>query len=159
MRTAGAMLLVVVIAIAAAACGGGGGGGGDRLSKSEYEQKMASIGADLQEASSGVDLTNTKDLDKVADTVAAFKSRLETAAIQVDDLNPPADAEEDTNKIADALHAFADEFGKMEKAARKGDLGDLQKAQEAVISEGTEAQKAAQDLKDKGYNIGELGSG
>jgi hypothetical protein len=47
----------------------------------------------------------------------------------------------------------------MEKAARKGDLGDLQKAQQAVISEGTEAQQAAQDLKNKGYNIGELGSG
>jgi hypothetical protein len=154
------MLVAVVIAIAAAGCGGGGGGGGgDRLSKSEFEAEMSSIGEDLQQASSGVDLTNTQDLDKVADAVATFKTKLESAADQVDDLNPPADAEEETGKIADALHAFADEFGKMEKAARKGDLGDLQKAQQAVISEGTEAQKAAQDLKNKGYNIGELGSG
>ena len=120
---------------------------------------MSSIGTDLQQASSGVDLTDTKDLDKVADAVATFKTKLESAADQVDDLNPPADAEEETGKIADALHAFADEFGKMEKAARKGDLGDLQKAQQAVISEGTAAQQAAQDLKNKGYNIGELGSG
>ena len=153
------MLVAVAIAIAAAGCGGGGGGGGgDRLSKSEFEAKMSAIGTDLQEASSGVDLSNTKDLDKVADAVATFKTKLESAADQVDDLNPPADAEEETDKIADALHAFADEFGKMEKAARKGDLGDLQKAQQAVISEGTEAQQAAQDLKNKGYNIGELGS-
>ena len=160
MRRAGAMLVAVVIAIAAAGCGGGGGGGGgDRLSKSEFEAKMSSIGTDLQQASSGVDLTNTKDLDKVADAVATFKTKLESAADQVDDLKPPADAEQETGKIADALHAFADEFGKMEKAARKGDLGDLQKAQQAVISEGTEAQQAAQDLKNKGYNIGELGSG
>jgi hypothetical protein len=161
MRRAGATFLALVIAIAAAGCGGGGdgGGSGDRLSKSEYEKKMSAIGADLQEASSGIDLSNTKDLDKVADTVAAFKTKLEAAADDVDDLNPPADAEEETGKIADALHAFADEFGKMEKAARKGDLGDLQKAQQAVVSEGAEAQRAAQALKDKGYNIGELGSG
>jgi hypothetical protein len=78
---------------------------------------------------------------------------------QKDDLNPPADAEEETGKIADALHAFAGEFGKMEKAARKGNLDDLQKAQQAVLTEGAEAQKATQDLKDKGYDIGKLGSG
>jgi len=152
------MMLAAVIAIAAAGCGGGGGGG-DRLSKSEYEQKMRSIGSDLQAASSGIDLTNTNDLDKVADSVAAFRTQLEDTADQVDDLNPPEDAAEETGKIADALHAFADEFGKMEKAARKGDLAELQKAQQAVITEGTEAQKASQDLKDKGYNIGDLGSG
>jgi hypothetical protein len=152
------MMLAAAIAIAAAGCGGGGGGGA-RLSKSEYEKKMSSIGSDLAAASSGIDLTNTKDLGKVADAVAAFKTRLEDAAGKVDDLNPPANAEEETGKIADALHSFADEFGKMEKAARKGDLDGLQKAQQAVISKGAEAQKAAQALKDKGYKIGELGSG
>jgi len=152
------MVLGVVIAIAAAGCGGGGGGGA-RLSKSEYEQKMSSIGKDLQAASSGIDLTNTKDLDKVADEVAAFRTRLEKAAGEVDDLNPPENTEEETGKIADALHAFADEFGKMEEAARKGDLAELQKSQQAVITEGAEAQKAAEGLKDKGYNIGDLGSG
>src|SRR6266545_2912225 len=142
MRRAGVMVLAAAIAIAAAGCGGGGGGGA-RLSKSEYEQKMSSIGSDLQAASSGIDLTNTKDLDKVADAVAAFRTRLDDAA----------------DKIADALHAFAGEFEKMEKAARKGNLDDLQKAQQAVLTEGAEAQKATQDLKDKGYDIGKLGSG
>jgi hypothetical protein len=158
MRRAGVMVLAAAIAIAVAGCGGGGGGGA-RLSKSEYEQKMSSIGGDLQAASSGIDLTDTKDLDKVADAVAAFRTRLEDAANKIDDLNPPADAEEETGKIADALHSFAGEFGKMEKAARKGNLEDLQKAQQAVLTEGAEAQKATQDLKDKGYEIGKLGSG
>jgi hypothetical protein len=158
MRRAGVIVLAAAIAIATAGCGGGSGGGA-RLSKGEYEQKMSSIGGDLQAASSGIDLTNTKDLDKVADAVAAFKVKLEDAADKIDDLNPPGNAEEETGKIAGALHAFAGEFGKMEKAARKGNLNDLQRAQQAVVTEGAEAQKAAQDLKDKGYNIGELGSG
>jgi len=75
----------------------------------------------------------------------------------VRDLNPPADAEKETDKIADALHAFADEFGKMEKAARAKDKDALQQAQQAVITEGAAAQQAANDLKAKGYDIGELG--
>jgi hypothetical protein len=161
MRRAGVIMLAAALtAITAAGCGGGGGGGGgDRLSKNEYEQEMSSIGDDLQAASAGIDLSNTSDLDKVADTVADFRVRLEQAADEVDDLNPPEDVEEETAKIAAALHAFADEFGRMEKAARKGDLQELQKAQQAVVSEGAEAQKAAEDLKAKGYDIGQLGAG
>ena len=159
MRKAGVMVLALVLAFAVAACGGGGGSGGDRLSKDEYEQQMASIGSELSEASSSVDITSTTDLDKVADTVADFKDNLEEAADKVDDLNPPADAEVETQKIADALHAFADEFGKMEKAARDRDKPALQEAQQRVITEGTEAQQAAQSLKEKGYDIGELGAG
>ena len=95
----------------------------------------------------------------MADTVGNFKDDLETAANKVDDLNPPADAEAETQKIADALHAFADEFGKMEQAARDHDAKALQDAQQAVITKGADAQQAANDLKAKGYDIGELGAG
>jgi hypothetical protein len=157
MRQAGVSVLALVFVLGAAACGGGGSG--DQLSKGEYEQQMQAIGSDLQDASAGVDVSASTDLDKVADTVGDFKDDLETAASKIDDLNPPDDAAADTDKIANALHAFADEFGKMEKAARAKDKAALQEAQQAVITEGTEAQRAAQDLKAKGYDIGELGAG
>jgi hypothetical protein len=159
MRQAGVIVGALLLALGAAACGGEAGGGGDRLSKDEYEQQMSAIGSDLQEASAGVDISETTDLDKVADTVADLKNDLDSAADKVDDLNPPADADEETQKIADALHAFADEFGKMEQAARDRDKEALQQAQQTVITEGNEAQQAAQDLKAKGYDIGELGAG
>ena len=157
MRQAGVIVVAVMLVLGAAACGGGGGGSGDRLSKSEYQEQMRAIGSDLQEASADIDISTTTDLDKVADAVGAFQGELETAANKIDDLNPPADAEEETDKIADALHAFADEFGKMEKAARDKDKDALQEAQQAVITEGAAAQQAANDLKAKGYDIGELG--
>jgi hypothetical protein len=157
MRQAG--VIVVALVLGAAGCGGGGAGSGDRLSKSEYEEQMRSIGSDLQDASSSVDISTTTDLDKVADAVADFQGELESAAGKVDDLNPPEDAEEETDKIAAALQAFANEFGKMEKAARAKDKDALQEAQQAVITEGAEAQQAANDLKAKGFDIGELGAG
>ncbi len=156
MRQAGVIVMALVLVLGAAACGGGGSD--DRLSKSEYQDQMGAIGSDLQEASAKVDISTTTDLDKVADAVGAFQGELDSAANKVDDLNPPADAEEETDKIADALHAFADEFGKMEKAARAKDKDALQQAQQAVITEGAAAQQAANDLKAKGYDIGELGS-
>ena len=159
MRQAGVIVVALVLVLAAAACGGGGSGSGDRLSKSEYEEQMQSIGSDLQEASSSVDISSTTDLDKVADAVADFQGELESAANKVDDLNPPEDAEAETDKVADALQAFADEFGKMESAARDKDTDALKAAQEAVITEGAEAQQAVNALKAKGYDIGELGAG
>jgi len=145
---------ILVLAAIAAGCGGDGG----RLSKSEYEQKMQEIGTELRNASSGLDFSETRDLQKLADTIADFRDRLEDAANDVDDIDPPANAETETKQIGEALHAFADTFDKMETAAREGKLQELQQAQAEIAQEGAEAQRATESLKDKGYNIGDLGS-
>jgi hypothetical protein len=148
------VLLVAVVAATAAGCGGDGG----RLSKAEYEQKMKEIGTELRNASSGLDFSQTSDLEKLADTIATFRERLEDAANEVDDLNPPEDAETETQQIGDALHAFTDAFDKMEQAARDGKLQELQAAQQEIAAKGAEAERATQSLEDKGYDIGDLGS-
>jgi chromosome segregation ATPase len=150
-----AILLIVVAAAVAAGCGGGDG----RLSKAEYEQRMQAIGSELRTASAAIgDLSQTRDLDKLADTIAEFRDRLDEAADDVDALSPPEDVEEETEKIAAALHAFANTFGEMEDAARDGDLAALQKAQAEIAGETAEAQQATESLKRKGYEIGDLGS-
>jgi chromosome segregation ATPase len=150
-----AILLIVVAAAVAAGCGGGDG----RLSKAEYEQRMQAIGSELRTASAAIgDLSQTRDLDKLADTIAEFRDRLDEAADDVDALSPPEDVEEETEKIAAALHAFANTFGEMEDAAREGDLAALQKAQAEIAGETAEAQQATESLKRKGYEIGDLGS-
>jgi hypothetical protein len=150
-----AILLIAVAAAVAAGCGGGDG----RLSKAEYEQRMQAIGSELRTASAAIgDLSQTRDLDKLADTIAEFRDRLDEAADDVDGLNPPEDVEEETGKIAAALHAFANTFGEMEDAARDGDLAALQKAQAEIAGETAEAQQATESLKRKGYEIGDLGS-
>jgi hypothetical protein len=152
-------ILILLIAVAATVTAGCGGGDG-RLSKAEYEQRMQAIGGELQAASAGIgDLSQTRDLEKLADTIADFRERLDESADDVDALTPPEDVEEETDKIAEALHAFADTFGEMEGAARDGDLPALQQAQADIANKGAEAQQATESLKQKGYNIGELGSG
>jgi predicted nucleic acid-binding Zn-ribbon protein len=153
-------ILFVLIAVATAVGAGCGGGDDGRLSKAEYEQRMQAIGTELRTASSAIgDLSQTRDLDKLADTIADFRERLEEAADDVDGVTPPEDVEEETDKIAEALHAFADTFGEMEDAARDGDLAGLQQAQAEIASKGAEAQRATESLKQKGYEIGDLGAG
>ncbi len=147
------LLLVAVIAALVTGCGGDGG----RLSKGEYEQKMQEIGTELRNASSGLDFSQTSDLQKLADTIAEFRARLEDAANEVDDLNPPENAETETQQIGDALHAFAETFDKMEQAARDGKLQELQAAQQEIAAEGAKAERATESLKEKGYDIGDLG--
>jgi hypothetical protein len=151
-------ILILLIAVATAVAAGCGGGDG-RLSKAEYEQRMQAIGSELQTASAAIgDLSQTRDLEKLADTIADFRERLDEAADDVDGLSPPEDVEEETDQIAQALHAFADTFGEMEDAARDGDLAGLQQAQAEIANKGAEAQRATESLKEKGYEIGDLGS-
>jgi DNA repair exonuclease SbcCD ATPase subunit len=153
-------IVILLVAVAAAVATGCGGGDGGRLSKAEYEQRMQAIGTELQAASAGIgDLSQTQDLDKLADAIADFRERLDEAADDVDGVTPPEDVEEETDKIAEALHAFADTFGEMEDAARDGDLPALQKAQAEIANKGAEAQRATESIKQKGYEIGDLGSG
>jgi soluble cytochrome b562 len=147
------LLLAAVIAAAVVGCGGDGG----RLSKGEYEERMQEIGTELRNASSGLDFSQTSDLQRLADTIAEFRDRIEEAANEVDDLNPPEDAETETQQIGDTLHAFAETFDKMEESAREGKLQELQAAQQELTAEGAEAERATESLKEKGYNIGDLG--
>jgi chromosome segregation ATPase len=150
------LLLLAFAATLLAGCGGDGG----RLSKAEYEDRMQEIGAELRAASSGIgDLSQTRDLDKLADTISDFQERLDEAADDIDALSPPEDVEQETDEISEALHAFADTFGEMEAAARDGNLAELQQAQAEIASKGAEAQRAVQSLERKGYEIGDLGSG
>jgi predicted nucleic acid-binding Zn-ribbon protein len=149
------VLLIAVVSAFAAGCGGDGG----RLSKAEYEQELQAIGTELRTASAALgDLGQTTDLDKLADQVAVFRDRLDDAANKLDDLNPPEEVEEETQTIADALHAFADTFGEMEDAARDGDLAALQSAQAEIAQESAEAERAAASLQQKGYDIGDIGT-
>jgi hypothetical protein len=151
------LLLLAFAATFLAGCGGDGDG---RLSKAEYEDRMQEIGAELRTASEGIgDLSQTRDLDRLADTISDFQERLDEAADDVDALSPPENVEEETDEIAEALHAFADTFGEMEAAARDGNLAELQQAQAEIASKGAEAQRATASLEQKGYEIGDLGSG
>jgi hypothetical protein len=150
-RTATVVAMTIVVA-AAAACGGA-----SRLSKPAYEKKLKGEGAQLSADFSGLKLAGTTNLKGLASKLGTAQSKIEHAASDIGDLKPPKEAEADNQKIADSLHRLAKVFGQMKAAASKDDRMKLLSLVQTVQPVLREGSGAAQDLKAKGYDIGEFG--
>ncbi len=137
-----------------AGCGGGGGGG--RLSKAEYQRKMQAEAQRLTSALQSANLATATSLKDFAAKIGSVKADIQKAADAVDALNPPKDADADTQRIADTLHRFAAIVGEIEDAAGKGNLASVRRFVAQLQNEGRAAQPAVQDLKQKGYDVGQF---
>jgi hypothetical protein len=137
----------VVVALAA------GCGGSSRLSKADYEQKMRAEGQALQTSVRGLAAAST-DLTTLAAKVGTIQKAFDKAAKDIDSLDPPKNAEADTQKIADALHQFSGLLADIKLAAEKKETTRVQQLFVRVQSIGREAAQASNDLKHKGYDIG-----
>lgn len=137
-----------------AGCGGGGGG---RLSKTEYEQKVQADGRAVQRVVARIG--SFSSLSSLAKQVAAAEQAVKAAADDLDQIKPPKDAEADNHTIVVALRTIDTQLVRLEAAAKKGDAAGAQAAGAAIQSapEIKAAQRAAKDLKQKGYKIGVLG--
>jgi predicted nuclease with TOPRIM domain len=151
--------LPLVAAAVVALAAGCGGGGSERLSKSEYEQKIKAEGSQLKTAFSAVDLTNPANMRELTTKITSLQQELEQSADDIEALKPPEDAEAANAKLADTLHKAAVKFGELKRAA---EALDQQRIQQLTQEVGTVLQKgraATDELKAKGYDIGALGEG
>ena len=149
-------VLLVGIAVFAAGCGGGGS---DRLSKAEFEQHMKDDGQAVQKAVSKISAGQTS-LPDLADKVHGAEIAVQGAADDLDGVKPPQDAEQPTKTIVRALRAIDEQLKKLEQAAKDNNPVAAQSAASAIqhSPEVAAAQKAANELKRKGYEIGVLGT-
>jgi len=156
METAGRKVWAfAAIVLLLAGCGGGGGG---RLSKSEYESKMQAEAQRLTNALQSANLATATSLKDFAAKIGSVRADIQKAADDVDALKPPKNAAADTQRIADVLHRFAAIVGQIEDAAGKGNLASVQRLVAQLQNEGRAAQPAVQDLKQKGYDVGQFGA-
>jgi hypothetical protein len=155
-KKAAAVVAAVLVALAA---GCGGGGGGSRLSKSEYEQKLKAEGSHLKSAFSASGIEQSSNVDELMARLTSLQKELDQSASDLEELNPPKDAEADNAKFADALHKAADKFGELKVAAKAKDQQRVQQLTQEVGTVLQEGQAASDDLKAKGYDIGILGQG
>ena len=152
--TASVALAVAVLAVAVAGCGGGGDG---RLSKSEDEQKLKAEGKELKTAFNSTDLRSIGDVDTLARRITKLQNELDASATDIEELQPPKDAEADNAKVADALHKAADKFGELKGALKAKDEQRLERLSSDIDSILEQGRAATEDLKAKGYDIGALG--
>jgi hypothetical protein len=137
---------------------GSSGSGSDRLSQSEYQARLRSIGGDLKDAMSGTSLNSAKSAEEVANAVAKLRRRLANAADAIDGLSPPENAEKANDTLAGALHEFDEARSSLEGAVRKKDVDAARTATQRIQTAVTSARSAVTDLEAAGYDVGDFGS-
>jgi hypothetical protein len=149
-RTRIATFALAAAALALAGCGGGGGGG-SKLSKADYQKKLASVGKDLN-GLSGVGASGSSAVSQFD----RLRGGLNKAADELDKVTPPSDAQADNNELVSGLRAISGELGPLETAAKNKDAAGMSSALSKLrTSSGvTKVQHAIGDLKSKGYKTG-----
>jgi hypothetical protein len=143
-------LLTLSVGLLLAGCGGE-----ERLSKSEYEQKVQVVYADVQQAFRE---TNVKAQSHLADRVEAAQEQLREASEELEAVEPPKDVEEDNEEIVEGMRDYADDLDELREAAARGDRGAIESFN-ARIAEKKSVRKiaeAAEEMKFKGYDLGPI---
>ena len=153
--------VVVALALAGTGCGGGGksgGGGGTQLSKTQYESRIQKDGDEIKNVFEPLSRP-PKSLDALASDLAAGQKKLREAADDLASVKPPSDIAHDNDVLVAGLRKLADQLEPLRRGAAKGDPNLVRKAVARLQGSQSlkEAQKATEDMKKKGYEIGTLG--
>ena len=131
--------------------------GDDRLSKSEYEQKLQSEYADVQQAFQATAASfGQTDL---AGTIGDAQEQLRGAAESLEHVEPPKEIEEENEEIVEGLREYADDLGDLRVAAERNDLKTITAFTDRIADNEAIHQiaEAAEEMKHKGYNVGAIG--
>ena len=148
-RPAAAML--AVLALVAAGCGG--------TSKEEYEEQIDEIGTELDRQFTGIgrEIQGSGSLRKAAPEVDNGAEALDEAADDLEDVEPPDDAQAAHNKIVAGIRTLANDFRKAARAAASNDTKALLELFGNIgASKGARTiAEARKDLEDAGYDVAE----
>ena len=141
--------VAAVVGLAAAGCS-------NELSKTEYEQKVQTEWADVQQAFRATASGGT--MDDVADATERAQDELRSSADELDDVDAPKAVEELNEELIQALRGYADDLDAMIRAARDGDT-DAVAAFNGRIGQNRwilQIHEVAEQMRAKGFNLGDL---
>jgi hypothetical protein len=131
--------------------------GDDRLSKSEYEQKLQSEYAGVQQAFQATAASfGQTDL---AGTIGDAQEQLRGAAESLEHVEPPKGIEEENEEIVEGLRGYADDLDDLREAAERNDLKTITAFTDRIADNKAIHQiaEAAEEMKHKGYDVGAIG--
>ena len=165
MRQRAALIFVgTLLGVVVAGCGGGGGGGGGggSTSKAEYQQQMQTLGQELSASFSSLSSAKPTDLKSSAALFDQVGDALDQAGDKLAEIEPPSEVADAHQKLVDGAHQAADEFHQLTdriKNAKPSELPQLLDQLNAQNLKGfKKLQQAVNELKAKGYQLGQLGS-
>ncbi len=144
-------LSLAIVALLAAGCGGS--------SKEDYEEEIDNVGQTLDEQFTeiGRDIQASGGLRRAAPEVEKGAAALDDAAAELEEIDPPDDAESAHDKIVRGVGLLADDFRDAARAAGANNAPRvLQLFGDIESSEGFRMiVEARDDLKDAGYDVEE----
>lgn len=126
-----------------------------RLSKPEYERRVQTLYAGIQES-----FQATRDASGAALAAAIERAQqaLRHAAEELEAARPPAEIEAENRELAEAMRQYASDLDPARRAAAAGDDETMARFADASTSPGVRAMaEAAEQMKRKGYELGPLG--
>ena len=143
------------VAALAAVLLAGCSGDEDRLTKSQYEQKVRSVYSGVQAA-----FESTRDADgsQLARRIEQARQELLSAAGELESIEPPAAVEEETEELVEGMREYAESLDGVRAAAERNDsvaIGQFNLGlddNEAV----EQMAEAAEEMKFKGYDLGRI---
>jgi hypothetical protein len=147
------LLVLAVLALVAAGCGTSA----KPVTKTEYETQLQKLGSDLTQAGSAIG--KHIDISGFNQDISNFQDHLHDAAKELHGVKPPENARDDNKRLADSFDDLADAFEPV-KEARRTSIVEAGKAADTVRKSPAIAngRAAIKDLKDKGYQVGNLGA-
>jgi DNA-binding transcriptional regulator GbsR (MarR family) len=131
--------------------------GNDRLSKSDYEQKLRDEYASVQQAfqATAASFGQTDLSEKIGDAQA----QLRDAAENLDGVQPPKEVEQENEEIVEGLREYAEDLEKLRHAAERNDLKTITAFTDQIADNEAIHQiaEAAEEMKHKGYDVGAIG--
>jgi hypothetical protein len=153
------VILLAGLVLAASSCGGGDGGS-KQLSASEYETQVGDILQPLQQTTlPNIVAIAPTDRERAVTALKNGEARLQNAASELGSMQPPADAVDPTQRLADGISHISDEVTAARKDAEHGDFGKLVQFKLNIASDPAvaEVQAAVRDLINLGYDIAGTG--
>ena len=150
MRRRRLVMLVCALALVAGGCGGGD-------DKDEYVKEFNKVGATLERTLSGIgsQLSATTETKKIAGSIENGARALDSAAKDLEKIDPPSDADGAHTKIIAGMRDLATTFRKSAAQAKAGDLREMAETLTGINSSAgaKKIQDAQNELKDKGYKV------
>jgi hypothetical protein len=144
LRSVRARLTFVVLVLAAAAIASACGGGDDRLSQEEFRQQANSICAKYNAKIEA--LGNPTSVADIPEFVRRGIPLLQQGIADLRALKPPADLEDDFNRMLDETAKAIPPAQRLADAAENGDAAAVQKAEAEARASSDSSNRLATDL-------------
>jgi hypothetical protein len=144
-------LLVLGAVLVLAGCSGGE----DRLTKSQYEQKVRTVYSGVQAA-----FESTRDAtgSQLAGRIDKAREELLSAAEELEAVEPPEAVEEENEELVEGMREYAESLEDVSTAAERNDADAIGEFNLGLANNEAVEQmaEAAEEMKFKGYDLGRI---